>query len=225
MWIWVLYMCLCSILTAWFNLAPEIQSINILDTAVVNQYMWIQRTKILTSSPRMIIYRIKQMSISDPRNVAAICIENMSSAWTTRLQRRWWCFLILSKFSVTLIKLCRSSRIFPVLWLNSHARLFVIVNRRADGAIHAKSKYICATRLMIFTTRTLEGSSSGIIGNRISPDRWKLNIRYPQNAAFKQASNHITPVQMLVSFFRDAVFCAHPHRNLSHSNRNSGRRL
>ena len=217
-----LHVCMCYILTAWFNLAPEIQSISILDTAVVSQYIWMQRTKVLMSSPRMTRYRFKQMSISDPRNVAAICIENMSSAWPTRLQRRWWCFLILSKLS--LLKF-RSSRIFSVLWLNSHVRIFVTVNRRADGAIHAKSKYICTTRLMIFTTRTLEGSSSGITGYRTPSDKWESNIMYPQNAAFTLANSHITPVQMSVSFFRDVVFFKHPDRSLSHSNRNSGRRL
>ena len=141
------------ILTAWFNLAPEIQSIRILHTAVVSQYICIQRIIIPSPSPWITPYRIKHMSISDPRNIEAICTENISSAWCTRLQSFWWCFLILSNHGVS--QLSRSSRIFPMEPLNSHARLFVTVKIKADGVIHAKVRYDWVTTLLIFNDITL----------------------------------------------------------------------
>ena len=199
------------------------QSISILLIAVASQYIWIQRTKILTSSPQIRTYRSKHISIRDPRNVAAICTENMLSAWSTRLQSFWWCFLVRSKQSLVMLFL--SSRICLVLWLNSHARLFVTVNRRADGAIHAKTKYTCTTRLIIFTARTSISWSFRIIGYRRWSCIWEPNMRYPLNAVFKMANTHITPVQISVCFFRDAVLCAHSDRNSSHANKNSGKRL
>ena len=86
--------------------------------------------QILTSSSWMIKYRFKHLSISAPRNIAAIYMENMSSAWSTRLQSFLWCFLVLSKQSLVIMFL--NSRILSALWLNSHARPFVTMGLLPD---------------------------------------------------------------------------------------------